>query len=214
MEDNTKQVFVVGGKTIRDEEKNLYIWGGMGVGKTTLVKTIAERVRAQVTTNYEMDLKACNEDIACETNVLKKYNEFHLRDEDNPATMLYSTKYLDIRFYQAVDLFEMIKASWNTNASTEDHQKIARNCDLLIIDDIGSEKVSEWTLQTLTGILSHRMNNGLQTIYTSNLPIESLKKKYRTIDETAGVRLMERIEYDATILNHTGENKRKKYIKK
>lgn len=50
-------------------------------------------------------------------------------------------------------------------------------CKLLIIDDIGSERVSEWVRERLVSIINERVSNGLSTIYTSNLSPEEFKEK-------------------------------------
>jgi DNA replication protein DnaC len=45
---------------------------------------------------------------------------------------------------------------------------------LLFLDDLGSEKMTEWVEETLYLILNHRYNEVLPTIITSNLTIEQL----------------------------------------
>ena len=49
------------------------------------------------------------------------------------------------------------------------------NCDLLILDDLGSEKQSEWADQELFRLIDRRMCEGKPLIITSNMPIDSLK---------------------------------------
>lgn len=52
-------------------------------------------------------------------------------------------------------------------------QEKAFNCKLLILDDIGAEKPSEYVRERLYDLINHRYTNILTTIYTSNLsPIE------------------------------------------
>ena len=49
----------------------------------------------------------------------------------------------------------------------------AMNCKLLILDDIGAERPSEYVCERLYDLINHRYTNMLSTIYTSNLtPIE------------------------------------------
>lgn len=49
------------------------------------------------------------------------------------------------------------------------------NSDLVIFDDIGAEKPSEWVQEQLYRIINHRDNNLKSTIYTSNVNPETLR---------------------------------------
>ncbi|MDI7740599.1 ATP-binding protein [Lysinibacillus fusiformis] len=50
---------------------------------------------------------------------------------------------------------------------------------LLVIDDIGVEKVSEWSEEMFTQILDERMTNFRPTVITSNFSINQLSKHYK-----------------------------------
>lgn len=47
-----------------------------------------------------------------------------------------------------------------------EHQ--ASTCDLLIIDDLGRERMTDWWLERLHGIADHRCNENLRVIVTTN----------------------------------------------
>ena len=51
-------------------------------------------------------------------------------------------------------------------------------CDLLIIDDLGTEFISQFTLSALYNLLNSRMNKGMPTIISTNLDRGSLEKIY------------------------------------
>jgi len=73
------------------------------------------------------------------------------------------------------------------------------NVDLLLIDDIGAEKVTEWSRDEILGtILQHRMNNYKTTFFTSNLDIEQLEQHLlisSSVDETIKAkRIIERVK--------------------
>lgn len=55
---------------------------------------------------------------------------------------------------------------------------MVKNCKLLIIDDIGAEKVTEWVRERLVSIINTRVGGGLSTIYTSNLSPKALISKF------------------------------------
>lgn len=49
--------------------------------------------------------------------------------------------------------------------------------DVLVLDDLGAEKTSDWVLQTLYTIMDRRYREELRTIITSNLNIEEIEEK-------------------------------------
>lgn len=48
---------------------------------------------------------------------------------------------------------------------------------LLVLDDLGAEKTTEWAYQMLYMIITHRYDYLLPTIYTSNFSLSELSKK-------------------------------------
>lgn len=60
-----------------------------------------------------------------------------------------------------------------------DPSKIYRECDLLILDDIGAQMDKDWQRQELFKLINARQ--GKVTIYTSNFPVADLKLDDRTI---------------------------------
>lgn len=56
--------------------------------------------------------------------------------------------------------------------------------DLLIIDDLGTEQASNWSISKIYNIIDSRYRNGLPLIITTNCNLEALKEKYteRTAD--------------------------------
>ena len=52
-----------------------------------------------------------------------------------------------------------------------------KNVEILLIDDIGAEKVTEWNRdEILCPLLQYRMDNHLTTFFTSNLTLDELKQ--------------------------------------
>jgi len=49
---------------------------------------------------------------------------------------------------------------------------------LLVLDDLGAEKVSDFVLQTLYDLLDRRYGECLETIITSNLSLDQLTVHY------------------------------------
>ena len=93
---------------------------------------------------------------------------------------------------------------------------IIKTSDLLILDDIGSETISEWFRdEVLLSILSFRMSSKLKTLFTSNYSIDQLLKiesrianPKTYIKSDKGQRLIERIKALSIPILMTGINKR------
>lgn len=53
------------------------------------------------------------------------------------------------------------------------------DCDLLIMDDLGTEFNTSFTLSALFGLIDHRIINGLSTIITTNLGFAEIEERYK-----------------------------------
>ncbi len=51
-------------------------------------------------------------------------------------------------------------------------------CELLIIDDLGTEFINQFSLSCLYNLINTRENRGLSTILSTNLSMQELQKKY------------------------------------
>ena len=51
-------------------------------------------------------------------------------------------------------------------------------CELLILDDLGTEFVNQFTLSCLYNLINTRQNKGLATIISTNLPAAEILQKY------------------------------------
>jgi len=105
-------------------------------------------------------------------------------------------------------LLRDLKANFDELESTISYLE---NVDLLLIDDIGAEKVSEWSRDEILGtILQSRMNNFKTTFFTSNYTIDELEKHFaKDGDNVAAARVIERIKVLTDDIEIEGENRRK-----
>lgn len=73
--------------------------------------------------------------------------------------------------YLNVSLFlDQLKGQFsNFNEGISELQEMAKKCNLLILDDIGAERPSEYVCERLYDLINYRYTNMLTTIYTSNL---------------------------------------------
>lgn len=84
--------------------------------------------------------------------------------------------------------------------------------DLLLIDDIGAEKVTEWGRDEILGtILQERMNNMKTTFFTSNFNINELENHLsnKGVDIIKAGRIIERIKQLTIDMEMISENRRK-----
>jgi DNA replication protein DnaC len=75
-------------------------------------------------------------------------------------------------FYDTRDLLKVIRGTYNAAVRTTelDVLRPVMEADLLVLDDLGAEKTSEWVEETLNLIVNTRYNERRATIFTSNYP--------------------------------------------
>jgi DNA replication protein DnaC len=91
------------------------------------------------------------------------------------------------RFMTAPDLLLEIRSAFNGGEESED--EIIRKCaeyPLLVLDDLGAEKSTEYSITTLYIIIDRRIRDCKQTIITTNLTLAQ-------IEETLGARIASRL---------------------
>ena len=91
----------------------------------------------------------------------------------------------------------------NPDPDFAEELEMVKNCKLLIIDDIGAEKPSEWVRERLLSFINTRVSNGLSTIYTSNLSLGELESKM-------GQRVVSRIKGSTKEIQLSGADRRDK----
>ena len=76
-------------------------------------------------------------------------------------------------------------------------------CDLLILDDLGTEMTTSFTISALYEIINTRLVTGRKTIVNSNLSLYELNRRYTE-------QIMSRLEGEYQILTFRGDDIRKK----
>ncbi len=73
-------------------------------------------------------------------------------------------------FYDTRDLLRVIRSTYDpVNRTAEmDVLRPVVDCDLLVLDDLGAEKTSEWVEETLNLIVNARYSERRTTVFTSN----------------------------------------------
>jgi len=73
-------------------------------------------------------------------------------------------------FYDTRDLLRVIRSTYDPSIRTTELEILrpVMTADLLVLDDLGAEKTSEWVEETLNLIVNTRYNERRLTIFTSN----------------------------------------------
>lgn len=121
------------------------------------------------------------------------------------------TKKASVEIAYLPEILRTLKDDWNLLNSKINYYQ---NVDLLLIDDIGAEKVSEWGRDEVLGtILQSRMNNKMTTFFTSNLSLKELESHLalskNSEDYVKARRIIERIKQLTEPLELISENRRK-----
>jgi DNA replication protein DnaC len=107
-------------------------------------------------------------------------------------------------FWDYQTLLNSIRSSYDvtSNLSNRDAYRAALDTEVLLLDDLGAQRVTDWVEDTVTSIITHRCNNRRPLIATTNLP-----------DPDAGSTVIQRSvtgtpEYRKTLADHIGARAR------
>jgi DNA replication protein DnaC len=121
-------------------------------------------------------------------------------------------------FYDTRDLLRVIRSTYNPLVRTAEMDVLrpVMEADLLVLDDLGSEKTSEWVEETMNLIVNTRYNERRHTIFTSNYedtPESDTDGQDFTLKERIGFRIHSRLhemcdflEFDGADFRHAPPN--------
>ena len=107
-----------------------------------------------------------------------------------------------VMYFSAFDLFEALAKETFSSRSSDDADPVSDylfDCDLLIIDDLGTEMTNSFVTSRLFWILNERAARQKSTIISTNLPIAALTDTYSE-------RVFSRIMSDFTLLGLYGDD--------
>ncbi len=102
-----------------------------------------------------------------------------------------------------------LKGSFNIDFNEKFSQ--IQNIEVLLIDDIGAESVTDWSRDEILGpILQHRMQNEMPTFFTSNFDFKALEEHFSygkdKVSSLKARRIIERVRYLADEQKIIGKN--------
>ncbi len=118
-------------------------------------------------------------------------------------------------FYDFRDLLREIQASWNSvsQASELDVLRPVLDARVLVLDELGANKPTEWVRDTIAHIINCRYNEKRLTIFTSNYLDTPAKPGEETLTDRVGVRLRSRLHEMCRDVEIHGMDFRKEILK-
>jgi len=115
-------------------------------------------------------------------------------------------------FVQTIELMNKLRSSLHTGEQ-DDLLKAITETDVVVLDDIATERPTAYVLEQFYYIVEKRRSNGLWTIFTSNLSTSDLEAFWRpeTVqpgDFYPGLRVVERIREYCQGIAVSGRNQR------
>lgn len=84
-----------------------------------------------------------------------------------------------VLYFSAFDLFDMrAKSTFSKDSEKDFHEDLIFDCDLLIIDDLGTELTNSFVSSQLFLCINERINSSKSTIISTNLTIEEFSNTY------------------------------------
>ena len=102
------------------------------------------------------------------------------------------------------NLLDRIRSGYDaaSNSSDKEAYRIALDSEVLLLDDLGAHRVTDWVEDTITSIVTYRCNNRKPLIATTNLPDPDAGSA--TTQRSA----LDKPEYRRTLADHIGERAR------
>jgi DNA replication protein DnaC len=113
-------------------------------------------------------------------------------------------------FYDVPDLLRVIRSTFNptVRAAEMDILRPVMDAELLVLDDLGKEKPSEWVEETMNLIVGTRYNRRLPTIFTTNCEDSSNDEDLNSLKVRVGFRMHSRLHEMCEFLEYFGADYR------
>lgn len=125
---------------------------------------------------------------------------------------IYTLKGITGTFYDTRILLYDLKATFEGNSSTRELLDSVIKSPILVLDDLGSERLSDWAKDILHYIIISRYNDKLPVIITSNIYFEKYDKESEDIESKFGKGIASRLNEICYPILVEGEDFRKTQI--
>ena len=115
-------------------------------------------------------------------------------------------------FYDFRDLLKEIQNSYNQVSGTSEMEVLSPvvSTEVLVLDDMGVGKMTDWVRETMEHIINARYNDKKTTIITSNLPDVPMEADSESLERRIGARLRSRLYEMCVSVEIKGEDYRKR----
>ena len=98
-------------------------------------------------------------------------------------------------FYEFGSLLKEIQDSYNANTKASELGVLSPvlNADVLVLDELGASKPTDWVRDTMAHIINTRYNDKKATIFTTNYPDDRRNEREETLEDRIGTRLRSRL---------------------
>jgi DNA replication protein DnaC len=109
-------------------------------------------------------------------------------------------------FYEVADLLRLIRATYNPQSRSVESDVLqpVMEAELLVLDDLGREKPSEWVDETLNLIVNTRYNQRRITIVTTNFLEDDDPENPNSLLARIGVRMHSRLYEMCDVMDFDG----------
>ncbi|MDQ3374905.1 MAG: ATP-binding protein, partial [Acidobacteriota bacterium] len=116
-------------------------------------------------------------------------------------------------FYEFGGLLKGIQDSYNTVSQTSELKVLQPvfDAEVLVLDEIGASKPTDWVRDTMAHIINTRYNDKKLTIFTTNYLDERRTERDETLEDRIGVRLRSRLFEMCKTVAITGEDFRRTF---
>jgi len=95
----------------------------------------------------------------------------------------------ECKFFDYQNLLDRIRSGYDATSGTSDREAYATalDCDVLLLDDLGAHRVTEWVEDIVTSMITFRCNHKKPLIATTNLPDPDITGKISEYTGAGGV---------------------------
>ncbi len=116
-------------------------------------------------------------------------------------------------FYEFSSLLKEIQDSYNTFTQTSELSVLSPvlNAEILVLDELGASKPTDWVRDTLALIINSRYNEKKFTVFTTNYLDERPNQREETLEDRVGVRVRSRLYEMCKTIEMDGKDYRKTF---
>lgn len=116
-------------------------------------------------------------------------------------------------FYEFGSLLKEIQDSYNSNTRTSELGVLSPvlSSEILVLDEVGASKPTDWVRDTMAHIINTRYNDRKLTIFTTNYPDERRNERDETLEDRVGSRLRSRVYEMCKTININGDDFRRNF---